>query len=318
MLETNKYYLTARGNEIIGRTLNHGTIGITTVKFGSGTLPENPKEAQQLTTLVNQQQSFLINSIVTEKAQSKITVAVTNDKLLVGYNATEAGVYATDPDTGEETLFAVAKLDGNYIPPYSKSSVVNQIYSIFIVISGETNITIEADTDLYVLKKDALAIEKIRPVGSLFATITDDDPNLLWPNTKWQRLGEGVTILSAGETYKAGEIYGANTKTIAKANLPKEKIALEINEAGDHQHKGLDGLDEGGFDTTDGGGESNGGDKLRIAYGDNRPYHNNKIALVTGWGGRHKHSGSTAELGEGKPLDIMQASKAFNIWIRIA
>lgn len=314
-LETNKYYLTAKGNEIIRRTLNTGVIEITSVKLGSGTLPEAEEDARNLTALVSPQQSFLINSIVTAKAQSKITVAVTNDKLKTGYHALEAGIYAKDPDTEEETLFAVAKLEGDFIPAYSKSSIVNQIYSIFLVI-GDAKVTMSVDTDLYLLKKDALTIAQVYPVGSMYLALQGQNPNILWPTTKWNQVAEGTALLTAGENYVAGNTYGANTKAIEQANLPKAKVRLEIQESGSHQHNASDFLDEIGFDVTNGGGGDP--EKVRMAYGDNRPYNNNKRAAKTGWAGSHKHSGTTAELGSGEKFDVMQASLAINVWVRIA
>lgn len=320
-LETNKYYLTAKGNEIIRSVLNSGTIEITSVKFGSGTIPETQEEAQNLTALINPQQSFLINSIVTAKAQSKITVAVKNDTLTTGYYALEAGVYAKDPDTKEETLFAVAKLDGNFIPAYSKSSTVNQIYSIFLTV-GDAEVTLSADTDLYLLKQDALTIKEVidslYPVGSVYLALGDKNPNELWPTTTWKKVAEGTALLTGGDTYTPGTIYGANEKSIAKANLPKTKIGLEINSNGTHTHYSVNGFTETGFDVTNGGGESDGGDSLRLAYGDNRPYHNNRISAVTGSAGNHTHSGTTAELGDGEALNVMQASLAVNVWVRTA
>lgn len=316
-LETNKYYLTVKGNEMLRRAINGERLEITSVKFGSGALPEEPEDAQNLTALVNPKQSVLINSMVVVDSEARITAAVTNDKLEAGYYALEGGLFAKDMDTGEETLFAVAKLDGNFVPAYSSDAEFNQIYTIHIVV-GQASVTLTTNMDLYLLKKDALTIDQVFPVGTVRLSFGNEDPNKLWPSTKWERIAEGVALISAGANYTAGKQYGSNTQPISRENLPKAKIPLEIQESGVHQHRTSDYITEMGFDTTNGGGESGGGDPLRIAYGDNRPYHNLKRAANTGSAGGHTHAGNTVELGSGKALNVMQASMAINFWRRVA
>lgn len=321
MLETNKYYLTDKGNEIIRRAISGEQIDITSVKIGTGVLPEDEDEARALTALVLPRQSFLINNIVTKNGQAKISVAMRNDTLTTGYYAREAGLYAKDPDTQEETLFAVAKLDGNFIPAYSGANVVNQQYSLYIVI-GDANVTIKYEGDLYQLKSEALTMEEVidslYPVGSIYLAFGDKNPNELWPSTQWQAVAGGTALLTAGDDYTAGTVYGANAKAIARENLPKEKVNLEIASNGAHTHYSVNGFTEIGFDTTNGGGESGGGDPSRIAYGDNRPYHNLRRSAITSSAGGHTHSGTTAELGAGTEFNVMQASLAINAWQRIA
>lgn len=314
-LETNRYYLTDRGNELLHESLGGTVLQLSSVKLGAGQLPEEETALRGMAGLAAAVQDFKINTMVTGKGKAKISIAVRNTGLTSGYYATEGGVFCMDPDTGEETLFAVAKLDGTYIPAFSKNTIVNQLYSIHLVI-GEAEVNIAGD-DLYQLKSEALTIEKVYPVGSLYLAIEAVDPNVMWPSTKWERLQEGVVLLAAGDTYQAGKEYGSNSVKIKKENLPNEKIPLEIESGGEHAHKSIDGFSEAGFDVTNGGGDSNGGSELRIAYGDNWPYHGYRKAAETGLGGKHTHEGTTKELGEGKPLSILPHSMAVYFWRRI-
>lgn len=314
-LEVNKYYLTDRGNEILRRAIGGEMLEITSVKLGTGVLPDDEEEARALTGLVLPRQSFLINTIENKSGQLKISVGVRNDTLTTGYYAREAGLYVKDPDTEEETLFAVSLLDGNFVPAFSGAAVVNQLYSLYIVI-GDADVTIKYEGDLYQLKSEALTIDQVFPVGAIRFSLGDEDPNKLWPTTKWEKLAEGMALISAGDTYMAGTVYGSNEKSIKRENLPKEKIPLSIEKAGDHKHSSSDFLDEIGFDVTNGGGGDP--EKLRMAYGDNRPWNNYKRAANTGTAGAHTHTGTTEELGEGKALNVMQASLSVYIWKRIA
>ena len=314
-LETNRYYLTDRGNELLHESLGGTVLQLTSVKLGAGQLPEEETALRGMTELAAAVQDFKINTMVTGKGKAKISIAVRNTELTSGYYATEGGVFCTDPDTGKETLFAVSRLDGTYIPAFSKNTVVNQLYSIYLVIS-EAEVSIAGD-DLYQLKSEALTIEKVYPVGSVYLAFAGADPNVLWPSTKWEKLQEGIVLLAAGDTYRAGEEYGSGSVKIKRENLPDEKIPLEIKAGGGHAHKTVDGFNEVGFDVTNGGGDSNGGSELRLAYGDNWPYHGYRKPAVTGAGGAHIHEGTTKELGEGKPLSILPHSVAVYFWRRI-
>ena len=316
LLETNRYYLTDRGNELLHKTLDGTALQLTSVKLGSGQLPEEETDLRTMHELVSATQSFAINTLITGRGKAKISVAVRNVGLKSGYYACEGGVFAKDPDTEAETLFAVAKLDGAYIPAFSQSTVVNQLYSIYLVI-GEGEIKIAGD-DLYQLKSEALTIEEVYPVNSIYVTLAENDPNKMWPSTKWEKLSEGMMLLSAGETYTAGKEYGSSEIEIQRENLPAEKVELEIKEDGKHAHKSVNGFNEAGFDVTNGGGETDGGSELRIAYGDNWPYHGNRKNAETGESGTHTHKGTTKELGEGKPLSVLPHSIAVHIWRRIA
>lgn len=316
-IETNKYYLTNRGQEILSGAISGTPINVSAVKIGSDALPGDEESLQKMTALTSVQQTLLINGIVTQKGEARITVLISNDKVVTGYYARAIGVYVIDPKTNAETLFAVSALDDSYIPAYGISTKVNQIYTIHIVI-GDAQVTVVGDGDLYLLKKDALTIDRIYPIGMVIPLLGDNDPNNLWPTTQWEKLAEGMAMISAGETYTSGTTYGANEVSIGKDNLPKVKVDITTEDAGDHTHNTLNGFSEAGFDVTSGGGESDGGDPLRIAVGDNRPYHNIRYSATTSTAGKHKHKGSTDYLGEGQGLNVMQKSVAINLWKRIA
>ena len=314
-MEVNKYYLTNRGNEIIRLGIAGTVIEISSLKLGAGTLPEDESELRALTDLVSMKQKLSINSVTQKEGSLEVTAAIRNDALTEGYYAREAGLFVIDPDTREETLLAVCKLDGNYIPAYSVSSKFNQIYTVHLVV-GDAEVTVVADCDLYLLKKDALTIDQIYPVGMSILLFSGTDPNALWPSTKWQKMGSGKALITAGDDYEAGESYGSNEVTIARENLPAEKVSLAIDSGGAHQHNASDFLDEIGFDVTNGGGGDP--EKIRMAYGDNHPWNNYKRAALTGSAGAHTHTGTTENLGSGAPMDIMPASIAVNVWQRIA
>lgn len=76
------------------------------------------------------------------------------------------------------------------------------------------------------------AIKYVRPVGSIFETTTDDDPNTLWPGTTWQKMDAGRVLVSAGTYTENGTTY---TYTLG-ATGGEAKHQLTTGELANHDH----------------------------------------------------------------------------------
>lgn len=155
-------------------------------------------------------------------------------------------------------------------------------------------------------------------VGDTIITLNGANPSERYEGTTWELMEEGIFIKSAGATVNAGSVTGNNSLTLGIENLPKHRMEFTTDAAGNHKHHSVNGFTEAGFDTTNGGGESNGGDPLRVAVGDNAPYHGSKWVAMTSTDGNHTHHGYTNYIGKNKAIDIMPKSKAMYIWIRTA
>lgn len=155
-------------------------------------------------------------------------------------------------------------------------------------------------------------------VGDTLITLDGTNPSSRYEGTTWELLEEGTFIRSAGATISAGSETGSNSVSLGIENLPKHRLEFTTDEAGNHNHNSVSGLAEMGFDVTNGGGESDGGNPLRLAMGDNAPYHGIKVTANTSVNGSHKHHGYTNYIGESKAIDITPKGKAFYIWVRTA
>lgn len=155
-------------------------------------------------------------------------------------------------------------------------------------------------------------------VGDTLITLDGTNPSSRYEGTTWELLEEGEFIRSAGSTISAGSTTGSNSVTLGIENLPKHRLEFTTDSAGSHNHQSVNGYTEMGFDVTNGGGESDGGAPLRVAMGDNVPYHGIKVTANTSTNGDHQHHGYTNYVGENKAIDITPQSKAFYIWIRTA
>ena len=76
------------------------------------------------------------------------------------------------------------------------------------------------------------AIKYVRPVGSIFETTTDDDPNTLWPGTTWEKMDAGRVLVSAGTYTENGTTY---TYTLG-ATGGEAKHQLTTGELAEHKH----------------------------------------------------------------------------------
>lgn len=314
-IETGRYYLTTAGNKLIRQAMEGKALTITTMKFGDGTLPTTQAEVAALTALVDEKQSFRVNSVQSDDTYTNVKAVVSNESLDTGYYVRECGLYCLDSTTGEETLIAVEKTDEQYIPP--KTSQLMSFIQTMVLTLGDASVTISTDNDAYQLKEEALTYDKIFPVGSVYLTLGSQDPNTLFSGTTWERIAGGTALLTAdGDTYKAGTVYGSNTQKIKRENLPAEQVGISTDASGSHTHRAVDFLDEIGFDTTNGG--SGDPEKLRMAMGDNSPWNGIKRQNTTSASGSHSHTGHTENLGNGTAMSVMQASLAINIWTRTA
>ena len=75
-----------------------------------------------------------------------------------------------------------------------------------------------------------LSINDVYPVGSIYMSVTNSDPNVLFPNTTWVPI-EDQFLLSAGSTYTAGDTGGNATHTHTTGNH-----TLTARESGIRQH----------------------------------------------------------------------------------
>lgn len=78
------------------------------------------------------------------------------------------------------------------------------------------------------------AIKYVRPIGSIFETTTNDDPNTLWPGTTWEKMAAGLVLVSAGTYTESGTTY---TYTLG-ATGGEAKHKLTTGELASHNHNG--------------------------------------------------------------------------------
>ena len=140
--------------------------------------------------------------------------------------------------------------------------------------------------DAYAIYQQVLAavVERDHPVGSPYISESATSPAELYGGT-WERI-EDRFIMGASDTYPAGSTGGSATKTIAKTNLPNERIGVQTLYTK--------------------GSKGNVFDVVSITY------------EHSDGSGNFSHTGKTDPLGNSTPLDILPPYYSMYIWRRVA
>ena len=124
--------------------------------LGDGAAPANP---EALTYLISEKRNAPIQSFaVIGNGTSRIRAIVTNVGLAVGFFAREVGVFATDPDTGSEVLYAYANAgtQADYLPAEGGATIVEHLFDLITVVDPAPNVTAVINDSLIYATKDEL------------------------------------------------------------------------------------------------------------------------------------------------------------------
>ncbi|MGL5013197.1 MAG: phage baseplate protein [Bacteroidales bacterium] len=181
------------------------------------------------------------------------------------------------------------------------------------------------DDDLVTLKY--LHGNTLWPIGSIYMTVDDRNPNVILGFGNWEKFAAGRMIVGSGtntdtdndaRTVVNGAKSGRYGVKLTDKNVPAHSHdlgTLKVDDSGTHDHT-VDlrvhnyAIVNGNTWTTPSG---------QIA-GENSRFTTTEGAKTTAGSGTHTHklSGSTAAYGSGEKFDIIPPYIACNIWKRIA
>lgn len=98
-----------------------GSIEFTALKAGNGTY-NGTEELSGMTDLKKVSQTFGVGSVSKKESDILVRANMNNNGVTKGYSITEIGLYATDPDTKTEILYAIIIAENgteDYFPPYA-------------------------------------------------------------------------------------------------------------------------------------------------------------------------------------------------------
>ncbi|ECY3258965.1 hypothetical protein AU577_20400 [Salmonella enterica subsp. enterica serovar Alachua] len=181
-------------------------------------------------------------------------------------------------------------------------------------------------------------------VNELYITASDTDPNVKWPGTTWNYLGEGLTLRTAKADFSdLGTTIGADSVTLSVSNMPGHTHAFSATTGdydfaavstssfdygtktsssnGDHTHT-VDGYNEEEGDKPNLAGAS-GSETTTVTTSSSGAHthttnigaHSHTIDLPS-----HSHSinGTTASTGSASAISMIQKSVMIAVWVRVA
>ena len=144
--ETNKrtMHLTKAGMSLFTKTLNGKPFHITRAALGDGTVPTG-MSIENMTEMSNPRMNVpIVGYRQTGEGSAVLEFEIRNAELATGFRACEAGVYAIDPDSGDEVLYAYRNTGDfwSWIPEVSSGEILNELWNVHVVIAQSDNITI--------------------------------------------------------------------------------------------------------------------------------------------------------------------------------
>lgn len=178
-------------------------------------------------------------------------------------------------------------------------------------------------------------IDFIYPVGAIYVSTVETNPNALFGVGSWQRIGEGRCLVDAGASFAAGSTGGSATHTLTVNEMPAHSHAGSTSTAGAHTHT------RGSMNITGGFGAARRGEaeqwrfdgafyegwrwNARIKSGGNDDwgsyYAFNAARTWTGEtssNGAHAHAVSVGATGGGQAFSIRNPYLAVYMWKRVA
>lgn len=149
MLTTNGKILFAKGQQ--GKILKY-----TRFAIGDGI---NSSNLINRTGLINEKLTVPIDAVqlIDNGTTAAIVVTISNQNIISGFYFNEMGLFAQDPDTGEERLclYDNAGEQGEYIPDKDSGSKVYERYRILTKADNVQNITfVESGNPIYLTSLD--------------------------------------------------------------------------------------------------------------------------------------------------------------------
>ncbi len=160
MANSINFIQTNAADELISKVLTGKTLNFTRMAVGDG-FSYDTNVAKEFKTLVNEVLSLDITKKETLTASNiRITSAFKNTDAQKEFYYREVGLFAEDPDTGEEVLYAYGnRNDAAELITPTGSNVVTKQLAFVISVGDSANVTFNVNADVYALQEDMLDVQ---------------------------------------------------------------------------------------------------------------------------------------------------------------
>lgn len=204
----NNIYITTAGAQLAAKTIVGKKLEFTVAKLGSGTLSDSSINAiKARTSLVKEVMSIDITRVEqTSKTQATIGFVFKNTDASSAFYFRELGIFAIDPDTKQEILFAYAYAGNNaeYVNN-SISEIVQKKINVVVTVDNASNVQITLDSSQIYVTEDEL--ETALANAKLYSGKNYGVKRLFTDNTiaSWTRIGDAEG-LKANATKNGSEV----------------------------------------------------------------------------------------------------------------
>jgi len=134
--------LTLKGRALLAKAQTGLLLQFTRAKIGDGEIGQG-ESLDNLNDLVSPRLSLEITNLqALSNGTCKVRTHITNAGLTQGFFIKEFGLFASDPITGEEILYAVTTAtEPDYLPADGTATIVHNQFDVNILVGNATNIT---------------------------------------------------------------------------------------------------------------------------------------------------------------------------------
>ncbi|WP_136067095.1 Lcl domain-containing protein [Modicisalibacter radicis] len=219
--------LTDQGRQLQAKAQIGTALTFTRVALGDG----SSSNWETMTGLDNEMLSLSIQGHqVVGDGTSRLRVIMTNEGLVNGFFVRELGVFARDPDTGDELLYSYTNAGNqpDFLPAGSGASMVENVFDLYTVIGNAQSVTaVISDYITIATKQD---IDKIRPqllpVGGLIHQLARKRSNTDG-DVEWFDPAEGVNV--AVESIEERRVAVTGQRTFSLAIVSTRGMAAYVN-----------------------------------------------------------------------------------------
>ena len=217
MANTIDFILTTAADELISKVLSGKTLNFTRMAVGDG-FSYDINVAKGFKNVVNEVLSLDITKKETLSPKSvKITSAFKNTDAQKEFYYREVGLYAQDPDTGEEVLYAYGnRNDAAELITQTGANVVTKQLVFVISVGDSAKVTFNVNADVYALQEDMLDVQadisEIQTnLGTAQTDITTLQTGLNQTNSNITTLQTSLDQANANVTTLQTDLGNANT-----------------------------------------------------------------------------------------------------------
>lgn len=203
-----KIYITTEGAKLAAKTMEGKILKFSHAQLGSGTLTDtSPSALKKRTALVKKvMECDILKAKKTADTQATISFLLKNTDAPSSFYFKELGIFAIDPDTKTEVLFAYSNAGNNaeYINN-SISELVEKYIDVVTIIDNASNVSIVLDdTQIYITEKEMNEAIKaaLSVTGKNYGIRRKIVDNT---NPAWERIADSVGLV-ANATKNGSEV----------------------------------------------------------------------------------------------------------------